>query len=203
MKYATVMSCLVDASLPPIDQNTMRFFGKVALDTGFEGMAMDEAEGERLARVLGDKIVLLMGNHGVMVVGPSVARALDDLYYFERACETLVTAYMTGKELRVLPEAVARQTVADWESYGGELSDRHLQELMAILDCVSRFESLDREASPDDPAWPTSERVVALVDLLRSKEFKERVRRHFAVVEGLNPHAEKFRRRLLETDRDA
>jgi len=132
-KYATVLTCLKDSSLPPIDQNTMRFYGKVAVDQDFEGMALTEAEGERLAGLLGDKPVMLMGNHGVMVAGPTVAQAFDDLYYFERACETLVTAYATGKELRVVPDQVARQTVADWESYP-DLSDRHFAELKAILD---------------------------------------------------------------------
>ena len=132
-KYATVLTCLKDSSLPPIDQNTMRFYGKVAVDQDFEGMALTEAEGERLAGLLGDKPVLLMGNHGVMVAGPTVASAFDTLYYFERACETLVTAYATGKELRVVSDTVARQTVADWESYP-DLSDRHFAELKAILD---------------------------------------------------------------------
>jgi ribulose-5-phosphate 4-epimerase/fuculose-1-phosphate aldolase len=74
-----------------------------------------------------------MGNHGVMVVGPSVAQAFDDLYYFEKACETLVSAYMTGKELRVVSEAVARRTAAEWATFA-DMADHHLAELMAILD---------------------------------------------------------------------
>ncbi len=133
MKHATVLTCLKDSGLPPIDQNTMRFYGKVAVDEDFEGMAMDAAEGDRLARAMGDKPVLLMGNHGVLVAGPSVAKAFDQLYYFEKACETLVTAYATGRELRVVSDAVARQTVADWESYP-DLSERHFAELVALLD---------------------------------------------------------------------
>jgi len=133
MKYATVMTCLRDSNLLPIDQNTMRFYGKVAVDEEFEGMAMEAAEGDRLARVLGDKSILLMGNHGVVVAGPTVAKAFDDLYYFEKACEVLVTAYMTGQELRVVSDAVARRTVADWESYP-DMSDRHFAELTAMLD---------------------------------------------------------------------
>lgn len=133
MKHATVLTCLKDSNLPPIDQNTMRFYGKVAVDEGFEGMAMEGAEGDRLARAMGDKPVLLMGNHGVVVAGPSVAQAFDDLYYFEKACETLVTAYATGRELRVVSDAVARRTVADWESYP-DMAGRHFAELTAMLD---------------------------------------------------------------------
>ena len=133
MRYATVLTCLRDSGLPPIDQNTMRFFGKVAVDEDYEGMALTEAEGERLAEVMGDKPILLMGNHGVLVAGPSVARAFDDLYYFERACETLVTAYMTGKALRVCSDEVARRTLEGWQSYP-DTSERHFAALRRILD---------------------------------------------------------------------
>jgi ribulose-5-phosphate 4-epimerase/fuculose-1-phosphate aldolase len=133
MKYATVLTCLTDSNLPPIDQNTMRFYGRVAVDDDFEGMALEEAEGDRLARALGDKSVLLMGNHGVVVAGPTVGWAFDALYYFEKACETLVTAYMTGKELRLASDAVARRTAAEWQRYD-EMAERHFAELKAMLD---------------------------------------------------------------------
>ena len=135
MRYATVLTCLKDSNLLPIDQNTMRFYGKVAVDEAFEGMAMEADEGDRLAGVLGDKTILLMGNHGVVVAGPTVAKAVDDLYYFEKACEVLVTAYATGKELRVVSDAVARQTMADWESYP-DMAERHFAELRAMLDTL-------------------------------------------------------------------
>ena len=133
MKYATVLSALRDSSLPAIDQNTMRFYGRVALDECFEGMALTETEGERLAGILADKSVLIMGNHGVMVVAPTVGRALDELYYFEKACETVITAYMTGRDLRVVSESVAHRTAKEWETYT-DASERHFSELKAILD---------------------------------------------------------------------
>lgn len=133
MTYATVLSALMDARVLPIDQNSARFYGRVAIDEGFQGMALDEGEGERLAAALGGKSVLVMGNHGVLVTGASVARAFDDLYYFEAACKVLVTAYATGKELRIMPAEVARRTADDWATYP-DLSERHFAELRAILD---------------------------------------------------------------------
>ena len=39
-------------------------------------------EGKRLAEAMGEKRVLFMAHHGVVVVGPNVAEAMDDLYYF-------------------------------------------------------------------------------------------------------------------------
>lgn len=131
-KHATVLASLRDSTIHPIDQNTMRFFERVAVDEDFGGMAMGE-EGARVCGLMGNKSVLMMGNHGVMVVAPTVAQAFDELYYLERACETLVLAYQTGRELRVAPPEVARRTCQQWQDYPG-LWDGHFQEIMAILD---------------------------------------------------------------------
>ena len=132
-RYATVLASLADSRMLPIDQNTMRFFERVAIDEGFAGMALANEEGDRLARVLGDRSVLLMGNHGVLVAGPTVAAAFDAMYYFERASETLITAYATGRPLRVASDEVARATARQWDGYG-QLALDHLREVRAILD---------------------------------------------------------------------
>lgn len=129
--YATVLASLADSTMLPIDQNCARFFNRVAVDADYGGLALDE-EAERCTRLLRDKRILLMGNHGVIATGPSVARAFDELYYFERAARTLVTAYMTGRELRVLPDEVAETTARQWEEL--PVAEKHFAELMAILD---------------------------------------------------------------------
>ena len=130
-QYATVLASLADSSMPPIDQNCARFFNRVAVDPDYGGMALGE-EAERCTRLLENKRVMLMGNHGVMVTAPSVAEAFDELYYFERAARTLVTAYMTGRPLRVLPAEVAEKTARQWEEM--PVAGKHFRELQAILD---------------------------------------------------------------------
>ncbi len=134
-KYATALAAIDVPGLPPIDQNTMRFFDRVAVDGGFDGMGLGD-EAERLTTTLGDRRILVMGNHGVMVVGNSVARAFDELYYFERACETYLTALATGKPLRVVSDAVAEKTARQWEDYLDRvgIGDAHLREIREILD---------------------------------------------------------------------
>ena len=133
-KYATALACLADPTLYPIDMNTMRFFGRVAVDTEFSGMALSDEEGDRVADLLGEgKTVLLMANHGVLVVGESVAAAFDEMYYFERAAETLLTCYATGKPLRMVPDEVAALTERQWRDYG-QLAIDHLENVKAILD---------------------------------------------------------------------
>lgn len=132
-KFSTALAGLADSTMYPIDQNTMRFHGRVAMDDAFTGMALADEEGDRLAGLIGNKSVLMMGNHGVLVTGPTVAQAFDEMYYFERAAETLMTCYAGNRPLRIAPDAVAQTTAQQWLDYPN-LADDHLAEVKAILD---------------------------------------------------------------------
>ena len=134
-KYATVLASIEAEGLPPIDQNTMRYFKRVSIDTGFGGMGLGD-EAERLSTTLGDNTILLMGNHGVMAVGETIGKAFDDLYYFERACETYITALMTGKPLRIVSDEIAERTAQQWQDYIHRvgLGEAFLKEIRVILD---------------------------------------------------------------------
>lgn len=132
-KYATALAALQDSTLYPIDQNTMRFYGRLVIDEAFGGMALSDEEGDRLAGLMGDRSVALLGNHGVLVVGVSVAQAFDEMYYFERACETQMTALASGKPLRIAADNVAKLTAQQWLEYP-HLADDHFNEVKAILD---------------------------------------------------------------------
>ncbi|MBO9459719.1 MULTISPECIES: class II aldolase/adducin family protein [Stappiaceae] len=116
---ATALATLQDPSMKPIDLNTARFFGKVAVDLGFGGMADEAEEGRRIAETLGDKPVLVMGNHGVSISAVTVAEAFEHLYFFERAAETLLKAYGTGQPLAIMSDNLAAKTAAEWEPYVG------------------------------------------------------------------------------------
>ena len=132
--HATVLASLADSRLPAIDQNSAMFFGRHVVDDHYGGMAFEE-EGRRCAALLADPkvIAMVMGNHGVLVIGRTVAEAFNRLYYFERAAETYVRALQTGRPLRVLPDAVAEKTAQEWEAYPG-FAEHHLRELRALLD---------------------------------------------------------------------
>jgi ribulose-5-phosphate 4-epimerase/fuculose-1-phosphate aldolase len=131
-KYATAIASLEDPEIKPIDQNTARFYNRVAYDLGYSGMANSNEEGDRLSRLLGNKSIMMMGNHGVLVVGKSVAEAYDKLYYLERACRTLVLAYSTGKPLHVMSAEVAERTAREWEDYGDQ-DVAHFEEMKRLL----------------------------------------------------------------------
>jgi ribulose-5-phosphate 4-epimerase/fuculose-1-phosphate aldolase len=131
-KYATALACLKKPEMPPIDQNTMRFFNRIAVDFGYNGMGLGD-EAERLATCLGNQSILLMGQHGILVVAQSVAKAFDDIFYFERAAETYITALTTGKELNIATDEVAEKTARQWEDYAN-LAYKHLGAIREILD---------------------------------------------------------------------
>ncbi|WP_109465496.1 class II aldolase and adducin N-terminal domain-containing protein [Albibacillus kandeliae] len=132
--HATVLASLKDSNLPPIDQNCATFYNRYVIDESYGGLAFED-EGERCAQLLCDpkKKVMIMGNHGVLVIGDSVADTFNRLYYFERAAETYIRALQTGQPLRVLPDDIAEKTAQELEDYPGQ-GDRHLAELKAILD---------------------------------------------------------------------
>ncbi|WP_426955558.1 class II aldolase/adducin family protein [Muricoccus radiodurans] len=107
MPYATAITCIEGGRLEMVHQNAGRFYGLCAYDEDFNGFALGTDEGSRMARMMGHHRVLFLGNHGVVVAGDSVADALDDLYYLERACEIQVLAMSTGRPLRHIPEEKA------------------------------------------------------------------------------------------------
>src|SRR5215470_16885575 len=78
MPYATALSVLEDPTLKMVGQNAAGFYDEIAY-VDYNGLALDYSEGERLARALGDKSVLLLRNHGVLVVGRSAAQAFERL----------------------------------------------------------------------------------------------------------------------------
>lgn len=132
--HATVLASLADSRLPAIDQNTAIFHNRLVVDDGYGGMAF-EAEGARCAALLADpKItVMVMGNHGILILGRTVAEAWNRLYYFERAAETYIRALQTGRPLRYLSDAVAEQVAVETETYPGQ-AERHMADMMEILD---------------------------------------------------------------------
>lgn len=138
MPYATALCCLEESELEPISQNAMRFYNDVAYDWDYNGLAEDPAEGDRIASCLGDKKVLFLGNHGVIVIGETVAKAFDDLYYLERACQLQVLALSTGKPLRRIGDNVAGKAKADIDGgNGGGYADKHFEGLKRLLDAES------------------------------------------------------------------
>src|SRR6202041_4054907 len=113
MPYASALTRLEDPRIKEIGQTEVGMSGKIAYDDEYTGPALDPAEGARLAKVIGDKTVLFMANHGISTVGESIADAYDRLYYIERAAQVQIYAMWTGQPLKKLPDAVVEKTKRD------------------------------------------------------------------------------------------
>ncbi len=118
MPYATALTLTRARALDTtLSQNAMRFYGRLAIDAHYNGLALDAAEGERIATAMQGSDVAFLGNHGVVVCGPRIDYAYDDLYYLERACQAQVLAMSTGQPLlpvgAEVAALVAQQSMAE------------------------------------------------------------------------------------------
>jgi ribulose-5-phosphate 4-epimerase/fuculose-1-phosphate aldolase len=134
MPHATALTLLEDGRLEMVEQNALRFYDDIAYDDTYNGLVVDEAEGDRLARVLGAKRVLFLANHGVIVVGATVAEAFDSLYYLERACRLQVLARMMGGKRRPVRPEVVERTYRLMRADAPQYASAHFSALKRILD---------------------------------------------------------------------
>ena len=123
MPYATALCCVDAGRVQWCSQNSLRYHNRIAYDDEYRGLALDDAEGDRICAALADHHILFLSNHGVIVTAEDVALAFDDLYYLERACMTQVLAMSTGRALRLVPEDVCRATR---EQIAGETQQSYL-----------------------------------------------------------------------------
>lgn len=108
MPYSTALTLTQARALDTtLSQNAMRFHGRLAIDAHYNGLALDHAEGERIAHSMGDADIAFLGNHGVIVCADRIDYAYDDLYYLERACMLQVLAASSGSSLAPVPLPIA------------------------------------------------------------------------------------------------
>lgn len=110
MPYATALCCSELGRVEWCSQNSLRYYGRIGYDDCYNGLALDEAEGDRMGQLMADHDILFLANHGVVVTAENVALAFDDLYYLERVCMIQVLAESRGKPLKIIPDDLCQQT---------------------------------------------------------------------------------------------
>jgi len=98
-------------------------------------------EGERIADAMADKPIAFLGHHGIVVSGPTIAKAFDDLYYLERAAQVQNLAKAHGKPLRAIPQQIVDQTA------------RQINDESDLTQVQSHFDAIKRMLDRDDPSW--------------------------------------------------
>ena len=103
----------VQEGLLPLNQWSAQFFGQIAFHD-YEGIALNLEERARIVSDLGDKRVMLLRNHGTLLLGRSVAEAVKYALNLERSCKAQVAALGMGLTPVVLPDDVAAHTAGQY-----------------------------------------------------------------------------------------
>ena len=133
MPNATALTMIEGPPLVWAGQTALKFYGRTVVDETYGGLALDAAEGDRIAAGVGDADIVFMKHHGVMVLGPSIAEAWDDLYYLERACEVQRLAMATGRRLEPISAELAARTYAQMRQGDRESARLHMESIKRIL----------------------------------------------------------------------
>lgn len=139
MPYVTALTRLKDQRLLPIGHTEAQLIQQIAYDEDYTGLARDPAEGERLADVLGEKTILFLAHHGVVVTGRTVAEAYDRIYQLEKAARLQLFALWTGQPIRYLTpeqEALVHRQITGTALTNGGISgpELHFNALKRVLD---------------------------------------------------------------------
>lgn len=103
--------------LLPISQAALEFYNRIGYHA-YEGLATDFAECSHIVKDIGNMSAMIMRNHGLLVVGPSVAAAFETMYYLEQACRIQLAAMAANKELLMPPPEVCEHTAKQHEIIG-------------------------------------------------------------------------------------
>ncbi|GGK00654.1 aldolase [Pseudomonas matsuisoli] len=133
MPNATALCLLEGAPFVWAGQTALKFYDRLVVDEDYNGLALDNAEGERIARAAGDADVVMLKNHGPLVLGPTIAEAWDDLYYLERAAEVQLKAMSSGRPLKTVPHDVAHAACQQMLDGNAESARLHLESVKRQL----------------------------------------------------------------------
>lgn len=103
----------VREGLLPLNQWSAQFHDRIAFHD-YEGIALDLNERARIVADLGERSVMLLRNHGTLILGRSVAEAVKLAMNLERSCKAQVAALGMGLTPVVLPDDVAEHTARQY-----------------------------------------------------------------------------------------
>lgn len=124
----------------PLTQTATRFYTRIAYHD-FNGPERDPGERELLARDLGEHNLMILRNHGLLTVGPSIPEAFNFMYGMERSCQAQVAAMAANTELNLLPQRVVDKAVS--------MYDPSVIRRYGILEWPALLRKLDRQ----DPSY--------------------------------------------------
>ena len=137
---ATMAVCSMKAGLQPINFYACNFVGRLSYHD-FEGITVREEEGERLLKSLGKNRILMLKNHGPVVIGKTLPIALIQYWALQRACEIQLATMNAGEPI-VVPQEVI------------DVHQRDLNQATAAAEPGrAEFDAWVRQIDRIDPSW--------------------------------------------------
>jgi ribulose-5-phosphate 4-epimerase/fuculose-1-phosphate aldolase len=124
--------------LVPCSQPAMRFYQRLGRHA-YEGLAFDAGEQARLVDALGNLDGLILENHGILLVGRTVAEAFVLMHLFERAARIQLAAKASGANLAIVDHEVAERTYQQW--IGANNTPEGIDEWPALLRSLKATDS--------------------------------------------------------------
>ncbi|MCW1382379.1 class II aldolase/adducin family protein [Novosphingobium sp. KCTC 2891] len=137
---ATMAVCSLEEGLMPINFYACNFVGQLAYHD-FEGVTVRAEEGERLLKNLGDKRILMLRNHGPVVLGSSLQQMFITQWSLQRACEIQLAVLSTGAKPIVVPDdviAVHQRDLRDVQVPGTRPGETDFNAWVRRIDRVDR-----------------------------------------------------------------
>jgi ribulose-5-phosphate 4-epimerase/fuculose-1-phosphate aldolase len=107
---------VLERGLEPMIQDAMPLYHRVSYHD-YEGLSVDTAERERLAASLGDNMVMILRNHGMLTCGRSVGEAFMYMYYLERACRVQLKVVSSGQSYGLPSAELCEQAAGQYDAF--------------------------------------------------------------------------------------
>lgn len=139
---ASMAVCSLEEGLLPVNFYACNFIGRLAYHD-FEGVTVRAEEGERLLANLGDKNILMLRNHGPVVLAPTLPSMFVQMWALQRACEIQVATLGMNRPAIMIPDEVIA------------VHQRDLREVQVpgTMPGATDFAAWTRKIDRIDPSW--------------------------------------------------
>lgn len=131
----------LEGGLKPINFYAASFADQIAYHD-FEGITVRPEEGERLIANLGGRRSMLLRNHGILVMGRSVAETFANHWRLQRACEIQMATLAMGRPIDIPEDVIAVHQ-----------RDLHLAQVPNEAPGQAAFDAMVRLVDRDDRSW--------------------------------------------------
>ncbi|MBM79242.1 MAG: hypothetical protein CMJ78_01455 [Planctomycetaceae bacterium] len=130
--YSTALCCIDGGKIEWCSQNSLRYYGRIAYDDEYNGLALDASEGDRICSNMQEADILFLAAHGVIVTAENLALAFDDLYYLERTAMNQVLAMSTGRPLKQISHEICQESFRQIQA-DRQQSYSHIEAIRRVL----------------------------------------------------------------------